>query len=89
MVLLVKPHRKLVKKHGPNKARKYNHDGYFCKNPVQIITAMETCVKTRSKWSNMTGISNTVLIVTARLQLSSIEYLITRALPGDALVLVG
>ena len=34
------------KKHGPNKARKYNHDGYFCKNTVQIKTAMDTFVKT-------------------------------------------
>ena len=33
-------------------ARKYNPDGYFCKNTVQIKTAMGTFVKTQSKWTN-------------------------------------
>ena len=63
-----------MKKHGPNTARKFNHDGYSCKNTVLIVTAMGKTEKTRSKWATMRGMSNKVLIVTARLQLSSIEY---------------
>ena len=63
-----------MKKHGPNTARKFNHDGYSCKNTVLIVTAMGKTEKTRSKWATMGGMSNTVLIVTARLQLSSVEY---------------
>ena len=63
-----------MKKHGPNTARKFNHDGYSCKNTVLIVTAMGKTEKTRSKWATMGGMSNMVLIVTARLQLSSVEY---------------
>ena len=63
-----------MKKHGPNTARKFNHDGYSCKNTVLIVTAMGKTEKTRSKWATMGGMSNKVLIVTARLQLSSVEY---------------
>ena len=58
----------------PNTARKFNHDGYSCKNTVLIVTAMGKTEKTRCKWTTMGGMSNKVLIVTARLQLSSVEY---------------
>ena len=63
-----------MNKHGPNTARKFNHDGYSCKNTVLIVTTMGKTEKTRSKWATMGGMSNMVLIVTARLQLSSVEY---------------
>ena len=46
----------------------------FCKNTVLIVTTEGKTEKTRSKWANTGGMSNTVLIVTARLQLSSKEY---------------
>ena len=63
-----------MKKHSPNTAKKYNHDGYFCKNTVQIKTAMGTFVKTRSKWTNTGEFPLTCLLVAARLQISSEEY---------------
>ena len=46
-----------MKKHSPNTARKYNHDGYFCKNTVQIKTAMGTFVKNTVQMDQHGGIS--------------------------------
>ena len=64
-----------MKKHSPNTARKNNHDGYFCKNTVQIETAMGTFIKTLSKWTNTGEFPLMCLLVAARLQISSEEYL--------------
>ena len=44
------------------------------KNTILIVTAMGKIEKTRSKLTNMGGMSTTCLLVTARLQISSEEY---------------